>query len=107
MSAGAACNTCACIHALLCRWQSSFAAAGRKRSAPTINDPYIRLILDRCLPAEVESRLCKEPLDRLMQEVIAVRTVVIDETLLEWTKEGINQVGGGTLCSHALTLLHC
>ena len=92
---------------MLCRWQSSFAAAGRKRSAPTINDPYIRLILDRCLPAEVESRLCKEPLDRLMQEVIAVRTVVIDETLLEWTKEGINQVGGETLCSHALMLLHC
>lgn len=74
------------------RWQSSFAAAGRKRSAPTINDPYIRLILDRCLPADVESRLCKEPLDRLMQDVIAVRTAVIDETLLQWTNDGITQV---------------
>jgi hypothetical protein len=82
-----------CPH-LPCRWQSSFAAAGRKRSAPTITDPYIRLILDRCLPGDVENRLCQEPLDRLMQDVIAVRTAVIDETLLEWTKgtDGISQV---------------
>eukprot|EP00195_Chlamydomonas_chlamydogama_P004657 CAMPEP_0202920446 /NCGR_PEP_ID=MMETSP1392-20130828/76862_1 /ASSEMBLY_ACC=CAM_ASM_000868 /TAXON_ID=225041 /ORGANISM="Chlamydomonas chlamydogama, Strain SAG 11-48b" /LENGTH=255 /DNA_ID=CAMNT_0049613943 /DNA_START=380 /DNA_END=1147 /DNA_ORIENTATION=- len=74
------------------RWQSSFGAAGKKRNAPTINDPYVRLILDRCLPADVEDRLCKEPLDRLMQEVIAVRTAVIDETLLQWAGAGINQV---------------
>mmetsp|Transcript_33349 Transcript_33349/g.99318 ORF Transcript_33349/g.99318 Transcript_33349/m.99318 type:complete len:293 (-) Transcript_33349:363-1241(-) len=74
------------------RWQSSFVATGRKRSTPAINDPYIRLILDRCLPANVEDRLCKEPLDRLMQDVIAVRTAVIDETLLRWAEEGITQV---------------
>lgn len=74
------------------RWQSSFVTAGRKRAALTINDPYIRLILDRCLPADVEERLCLEPLDRLMQDVIAVRTVVIDETLLQWTKAGVTQV---------------
>jgi O-methyltransferase involved in polyketide biosynthesis len=74
------------------RWQSSFPASGRRRNAPTIVDPYVRLVLDRCLPSTVEDRLCREPLDRLMQEVIAVRTAVIDEALLQWTKSGIKQV---------------
>lgn len=50
------------------RWQSSFGSvSGRKTNAPAINDPYVRLVLDRCLPSSVEDRLCKEPLDRLMQ----------------------------------------
>ena len=31
-----------------------------------------------------------------LQEVIAVRTAVIDEALLQWTKAGIHQVGAGT-----------
>lgn len=53
----------------------------------------VRLILDRCLPEDVETQLCKEPLDRLMQNVIAVRTAVIDEHLLQWAKqENITQV---------------
>uniref|UniRef100_A0A7S0R7Q6 S-adenosyl-L-methionine-dependent methyltransferase n=1 Tax=Chlamydomonas leiostraca TaxID=1034604 RepID=A0A7S0R7Q6_9CHLO len=77
------------------RWQSSF-GIGRSTSKhvkTTVNDPYVRLILDRCLPSEVEAQLCKEPLDRLMQNVIAVRTSVIDEHLLQWSKgEGISQV---------------
>lgn len=40
----------------------------------------------------VEVNLCRQPLDRLLQSVIAVRTVVIDETLLAWTKAGTSQV---------------
>lgn len=70
------------------RWQSSF-GVGRNTSSScktTVDDPYVRLILDRCLPYEVESQLCKEPLDKLMQNVIAVRTQVIDEKLIEWCK---------------------
>lgn len=54
----------------------------------------------RCLPGDVEAQLCKEPLDRLMQNVIAVRTAVIDEHLLQWSKEeGISQVGLLSLCT--------
>lgn len=42
----------------------------------------------------MEEQLCKEPLDRLMQNVIAVRTAVLDEHLVQWTRnEGITQVG--------------
>ena len=33
------------------------------------------------------------PVHAVMQEVIAVRTAVIDEALLQWAKAGITQVG--------------
>jgi hypothetical protein len=61
----------------------------------------------RCLPADVEAQLCKEPLDRLMQSVIAVRTVVIDEFLHAWCKEeGFKQVRllGGLTCGAAASI---
>lgn len=76
------------------RWQSSFGIGRSTTNRKTaVNDPYVRLILDRCLPSEVEAQLCREPLDRLMQNVIAVRTGVIDDLLLEWCKkEAITQV---------------
>lgn len=78
------------------RWQTSFGHCSSQRgshSRAQISDPYVRLILDRCLPAEVEKSMFSEPLDRLMQEVIAVRTSVIDETLLKWCKDdSIKQV---------------
>ncbi len=52
------------------RWQSSFGLARLstcRQAAVNVNDPFVRLILDRCLPSDVESQLCREPLDRLMQ----------------------------------------
>lgn len=73
------------------RWQASYQRSANRKT--TNNDPFVRLVLDRCLPSEVEAQLCKEPLDRLMQNVIAVRTDVIDNLLSEWcAKEGITQV---------------
>ncbi|KAJ9528267.1 S-adenosyl-L-methionine-dependent methyltransferase [Haematococcus lacustris] len=72
------------------RWQSCF---GLGRRTTNVTDPFIRLILDRCLPSDVEQQLCKEPLDRLMQDVIAVRTRVIDDHLMQWCKrDNIKQV---------------
>ena len=71
--------TCApCMQAVvnaLRRWQTSFGRSSRA----VISDPYVRLILDRCLPPYIEKSMCTEPLDRLLQEVIAVRTSVIGE----------------------------
>ncbi|KXZ55401.1 hypothetical protein GPECTOR_3g53 [Gonium pectorale] len=79
------------------RWQCSFGFKGR-RSGPAmaganILDPYVRLILDRCLPSAVERQLCSEPLDALLNAVIAVRTAVIDESLMRWAhQEGVMQL---------------
>lgn len=78
------------------RWQCSFGFRSRRvHNIGTILDPYVRLILDRCLPPAVERQLCLEPLDALLNAVIAVRTCVIDESLMRWAhKDGILQVGG-------------
>lgn len=46
------------------RWQSAFSSNQNRKQAPSIIDPYVRLVLDRVLPADVEARLCREPLDR-------------------------------------------
>ncbi|EFJ50330.1 hypothetical protein VOLCADRAFT_88831 [Volvox carteri f. nagariensis] len=76
------------------RWQCSFGFRSRRiHNIDTILDPYVRLILDRCLPASVERQLCSEPLDALLNAVIAVRTSVIDESLMRWShQEGVLQL---------------
>ncbi len=54
------------------RWQSSVVVMNyeRKKSrsnAPTVNDPYVRLILDRCLPpAGNVMPICHAHVDALM-----------------------------------------
>ncbi|KAG2430342.1 hypothetical protein HYH02_013818 [Chlamydomonas schloesseri] len=76
------------------RWQCSFGFRSRRiHSVGSITDPYVRLILDRCLPPAVERQLCSEPLDALLNAVIAVRTCVIDESLLRWAhQDGVLQL---------------
>jgi len=79
------------------RWRCSLVSLAdlghvRRRQLPSAHDPYIRLVLDRCLPPEVEEKLCSEPVDRLVQDIISVRTSVVDETVLHWTTGGIKQV---------------
>ncbi|KAG2496603.1 hypothetical protein HYH03_005425 [Edaphochlamys debaryana] len=75
------------------RWQCSFGFKSRRVHNATILDPYVRLILDRCLPSTVERALCSEPLDALLNAVIAVRTAVIDESLLRWAhSDGVLQL---------------
>ncbi|PNW89047.1 hypothetical protein CHLRE_01g055469v5 [Chlamydomonas reinhardtii] len=76
------------------RWQCSFGFRSRRiHNCGSITDPYVRLILDRCLPPAVERQLCSEPLDALLNAVIAVRTCVIDESLLRWAhQDGVLQL---------------
>lgn len=79
---------CEAVVNALRRWQVSFGLPGGRRGAcaAVVVDPYVRLILDRCLPPQVERQLCKEPLDALLNDVIAVRTAVIDESLMRWSR---------------------
>eukprot|EP00198_Chlamydomonas_reinhardtii_P010849 XP_001700186.1 predicted protein [Chlamydomonas reinhardtii] len=58
------------------RWQCSFGFRSRRiHNCGSITDPYVRLILDRCLPPAVERQLCSEPLDALLNAVIALINV--------------------------------
>ncbi|GIL91982.1 hypothetical protein Vretimale_18507 [Volvox reticuliferus] len=76
------------------RWQCSFGFRNRRvQNVSMILDPYVRLILDRCLPPVLERQLCLEPLDALLNDVIAVRTSVIDESLMRWAhQDGVLQL---------------
>eukprot|EP00798_Chlamydomonas_sp_ICE-L_P006695 gene6695-3363_t len=78
------------------RWHASFSLLDKRQPdcrGPSVQDPYIRLVLDRILPKELEEQLLSQPLDTLLQNVVACRTVVIDEHVLGWAKnDGVRQV---------------
>lgn len=86
---------CEAVVNALRRWQVSFGLPGGRRPhcAAVVVDPYVRLVLNRCLPQHVERQLCREPLDALLNDVILVRTAVIDESLMRWAQDnGIRQL---------------